>query len=400
MAKFGELMRGQYEKLLPFCETDKERRTVELCIEHGGTTKAAPYIGVNERTARKHLQLIRERAKTPRDLIGSLDEPVASPMAIKGTSTLYDAETGEAKIAWIKTDLDKQQQLEQLLETIDNAFSSYKPLKRIKAPKKVEKDKMVVLPLGDPHLGLYAWSEEAGEDFDCDIAERNLRQALAYLIDKAPPAEHCIILNLGDFFHGDNVGNTTTRGTDVDVDGRWGRVFDIGMVLMIDAVNLALSRFKKVTVRNNPGNHDRHTGQALSIAMKYIFKDNPRIEIAEPSNPYFIYEFGNNMLFSTHGDGLKPKQAQGFIANAYAEMWGRCEHRLALFGHYHHEDRKEDSGLIVEIFNTLASSDAWHHASGYRSKRNMKCIVLDREDGEIERYTFSLKRKSLCPKPS
>jgi hypothetical protein len=268
------------------------------------------------------------------------------------------------------------------------------------SPKKVDKDKMVVLPLGDPHLGMYAWCQEAGEDFDVDIAETNLRKALAYLIDKAPPAEHCVILNLGDFFHGDNSSNTTTRGTDVDVDGRWGRVFDIGMVLMIDAVNLALERFKKVTVRNNPGNHDKHTGQALSIAMKYIFKDNPRVEIAEPSNPFFIYQFGNNMLFSTHGDGLKPKQAQGFVSNAYPEMWGQTEHRLALFGHFHHEDRKEENGLIVEIFNTLASSDAWHHASGYRSKRNMKCIVLDREDGEIERYTFSLKRKSLCPTQS
>jgi hypothetical protein len=124
---FGELMRREYQKLLPFCQTETERQTVELCIQHGGTTKAAPYIGISDRSVRKRLQPIKERAKTPRDLIGNLDEPVASPMAIKGTSTLYDAETGEAKIAWIKTDLDKQQQLEQLLETVDNAFSSYKP---------------------------------------------------------------------------------------------------------------------------------------------------------------------------------------------------------------------------------------------------------------------------------
>jgi hypothetical protein len=251
--------------------------------------------------------------------------------------------------------------------------------------------------MGDPHIGMYAWVGETGEDFDCDIAEKNLRKAVAYLVDKAPPSETAIILNLGDFFHGDNTSNTTTRGTAVDIDSRWGRVYDIGMTLMIDCVNLALEKHKKVIVRNNPGNHDKHTGQALSVAMRHIFKNNPRVEIAEPSNPFFIYEFGNNLLFSTHGDGLKPKQAQGFISNAYAEMWGRTEHRLALFGHFHHEDRKEDAGLVVEIFNTLASSDAWHHASGYRSKRNMKCLVLDREDGEIERYTFSLKRKSLCP---
>jgi len=383
-----------YNSFLKYCENDKERELLEVAAKHG-QEDAAKHFGVSRKTIFNRLQVIRERATTPRDLVGNLDTPVPSPMAVKGTSTLYDAETGEAKISWIKTDVDKEQQLKQIIETTTKAVKAYKPLKRVKTPKGCNKEKLVIYPMGDPHIGMYAWSGETGEDFDCDIAERNLREAMRYLVSKTPDSEVAIILNLGDFFHTDNSGNTTTRGTNVDVDGRWSRVLEIGITLMIDCVNMALERHKKIIIKNNIGNHDQHTSQVLSICMRHAFKDNPRVEIAEPADKFFVYEFGKNLIFSTHGDGLKPKQAQGFVANAYSEIWGRTDHRYAYFGHFHHEQKIEENGLVTEIFNTLASSDAWHHASGYRSKRNMKAIVLDKIEGEVERYTFNLSRKML-----
>ncbi len=387
-----------YEQLLKYCATDRQREIIEACINEGSQSKASFKLGLGQRTLERTIQRVKMLAvqnQTPREMIGNLDSPIQSPLNIKGTSTLFDAQTGEAKITWIKTDLDKEAQLKQILESFEKSVENYKPLPKIKSPKGCLADKLVVYPMGDPHLGAYAWSQECGEDFDVDIAEKNLREAMRYLVDKTPNSETAIILNLGDFFHADSTNNTTTKGTRVDLDTRWSRVLEIGITLMIDCVNMALEKHKKVIVKNNTGNHDKHTSQVLSICMRHAFKNNDRVEIAEPANPYFVYEFGKNMIFSTHGDGLKPKQAQGFVANAYSEMWGRTEHRLALFGHFHHENRFEENGLLVEIFNTLASSDAWHHASGYRSKRNMKAIVLDCQEGEVERYTFNLSRKML-----
>ncbi len=119
--------------------------------------------------------------------------------------------------------------------------------------------------MGDPHIGMYSWHKETGEDFDCDIAERDLLGAMRYLVDKAPPSETAIILNLGDFFHSDSMNNTTTKGTRVDIDGRYSRVLRIGIELMISAVNMALEKHKKVVVRNNRGNHDSETSKVLSV---------------------------------------------------------------------------------------------------------------------------------------
>ena len=42
------------------------------------------------------------------------------------------------------------------------------------------------------------------------------------------------------------------------------------------------------------------------------------------------------------------------------------------------------------IGNTLAASDAWHHASGYRSQRQMQRLDLSREHGIFNRGIANL----------
>lgn len=381
-----------YSDLLPYCKNEEQQKKIEACIEHGSQAKAAKALGIGTRQVERAIAKIKLYAKTPSEIIGKSDEAVKAPFVIKGTSTLYDMQTGEAKIAWIKTNAQHEEQLDHILESFKSTLADYKPLPKIRQIGKTNKDLLAIYPMGDPHLGMYSWAQETGSDFDCDIAERNLIAAFDYLIERTPPAETAIILNLGDFFHSDSSGNTTTKGTAVDVDSRHGRVFRIGVAVMVEAINRALTKHKRVIVRNNRGNHDKDTSVALSVCLEYAFKDNKRVEFANPFSPYFFHEFGNNLIFSTHGDGLKPKQAQGFVSSAYSKEWGACEHRHAYFGHFHHEQRFEENGLLVEIFNTLAAQDAWHHTSGYKSKRNMKSIVLDRNQGEIERFTYNLSR--------
>jgi hypothetical protein len=391
-----ELAAGYYKSLLPFAESEQEKHLLEACIEFGSPDKAAPHVKMHGRTVRKHVAKVKARCEIPRKLVGTLDTAIPEPLALKGTSTLYDAETGQAKISWVKTDLDKEKQFKRIIGATVASLDKYKPLKKIKSPRRAAKDLLPIVPLGDPHVGMYAWKEEVGEDFDCDIAEKDLRNAVGYLMEKTPPSETCVILNLGDFFHSDNQSNRTARaGNALDVDTRWARVLQIGITLMIDCIEIGLKRHKKVIVKNNIGNHDDHTSQVLSICLQHVFKDNPRVEIANPSDPFFALEFGLNGVFSTHSHMAKPAKMQGIIANYYPEIWGRTQHRLALLGHWHHEKRIESDGLVTEICNTLASSDAWHHASGFRSKRNLKAIILEREEGEVERYTYNLPRSML-----
>ncbi|MEZ7846838.1 MAG: hypothetical protein QMB17_00295, partial [Polaromonas sp.] len=87
-----------------------------------------------------------------------------------------------------------------------------------------------------------------------------------------------------------------------------------------------------------------------------------------------------------HGDTIKGPALMGVMAADQAAMWGATLHRYWMVGHVHHSDRKEYPGGLVEYFRTLAAGDAWHHGQGYRSGRDMCCIVMHTNFGEIERH--------------
>ena len=73
-----------------------------------------------------------------------------------------------------------------------------------------------------------------------------------------------------------------------------------------------------------------------------------------------------------------------------AKDWGETEHRFIYHGHIHHSSISEHPGVLVESFRTLAAKDAWHSSSGYRSGRDMKCIIHHKEYGEISRHTCNV----------
>ncbi len=241
-----------YAQLEQFCETDQHREMLKLLKEGYSQAEVAKALGIGGSTLERRLNALKSNLQNPSKLVGNFEDPIKAPLVIKGISTFYDNASGEAIRTWVKTDVDKTRQLKMILESFEISIKGYKSLEKVKAPKRCSKDTLPIIPLGDPHIGMYSWAEETGEDFDCEIAERDLRAAMAYLIDKTPPSETCLILNLGDFFHSDNQSNRTARaGNALDVDTRWARVLQIGITLMVDCINLSLEKHKKVIVKNN-----------------------------------------------------------------------------------------------------------------------------------------------------
>ena len=86
-----------------------------------------------------------------------------------------------------------------------------------------------------------------------------------------------------------------------------------------------------------------------------------------------------------------PEEAlPGVMAADRAEMWGASKFRYWLTGHIHNQQIKEFAGCTVESFNTLAPNDAYAANGGWRSRQNMKAIILHKEFGEVARHT-------VCP---
>ena len=357
-------------------------------IESGSQTAVAKKHNINQCVVSQAITTMKRKAArfgySPEN-----DMTHAAPDThhVKGTSTLYKSD-GSVSLQWVKTDLRKQMIEEDISEAFKSAVEEYRGVgKAVPAPQQTRSEVLTVLPMGDPHIGMYAWSDEAGEAFDADIAERNLTEAVTKLVRLTPASETCIILNLGDFFHADNSSNQTARSSNpLDVDSRWGRVFKIGMQAMIQCIDEARRKHKHVIVKNLIGNHDDHTSQALAHALWAYFNKDKRVTVDTSPAKFWYYQFHNVLIGAGHGDTCKPDQLPGIMAADVPEKWGSTKHRYWYTGHIHSQNVKEYPGVIWESFKTLAAKDAWHASKGYRSGRDMYAIVHHKQYGEIERH--------------
>ncbi len=352
----------------------------------GNKTAAAKLLGWSRSRLRR---VLVKAAAYGRD--GSTPEPLPPGMRVKKTSTLYDAQTGEAKLVWVGAVAERNH--DDLMAAIEGAFDAYKGHSAIPPPPEyIDADLLALYPLADFHLGLYAWGEEAGEDWDVGKACDCLRRVMAELVATTPPAETAIILNLGDFFHADNMENRTTRsGHVLDVDTRYARVLRFGVQMMIEVVELALQRHQTVTLRNLRGNHDDHSSVALTAAMGAFFHNNPRVVIDDSPATHWSYRFGKTLLGATHGDTLKKPEAMAMmLAAGCAEDWGKTCFRYFHYGHIHQAAMKEVGGVLTECHRTLAARDAWTAGQGYLSGRAMSSIVYHRNHGEQSRRVCNI----------
>lgn len=310
---------------------------------------------------------------------------------LKGKSTLRDA-GGNIVMEWVKTCEDTERKFEMVKEAIQELTSEIEPIKPIKCVSKdFNGDLMTVIPMGDPHIGLLTWEEEVGEKFNLEIAVNDLFAASKHLIDQSPNSEKCIIINLGDFFHADNMdGKTARSGHVLDMACRTPEMIKVGMKLMRYIVEYAAKKFKAVEVINAIGNHDDVLAVALSAMLDNLYEGNKRVTIHSQATGRHYIRHGKVLIGVTHGHKTKDKDLPLLMATEKKEDWGQTSHRYFYRGHHHHDERIEYNGCMVEQFRTLAPSDAYSHGAGYLSGRDLKAIIMHREYGEVGRAICSI----------
>ena len=368
--------------------TETQAKYIDAVNKHRSMRAAARDLGVNFGTIYGAIRGVKKKAAifnySPEH---HMTRPIAPGLKLRGTSNLYKPGEAAPRLEWVKTSVDDDAREEILREFALSLANDIKPLPPIKPPNaSLDGDLLCVYPMGDPHFGMYAWWEEAGENFDLDIAERLTCGAIDRLVASAPPAKTALLLNLGDMFHADNQNNTSKSGHALDVDGRWPKVQQVGLRASIYCAKRLLERHERLILRINRGNHDGHSSYALSLMLSCYFSDEPRIEVDLSPAPVWYYRFGSVLIGSTHGDTVKGPDMVSVMAADRPAEWGETKHRHWYVGHVHHQEVKEYRGGTVEYFRTLAARDAWHAGQGYRAGRDMRLIVHHREFGEIERH--------------
>lgn len=386
------------EGLRNYCTTERQREILEARIKCTSNRKTAKELKIDSTTVDRALRRIKQNAArqgySPEH---DMNQTVPDGFLVKGTSTLYD-DQGKPKLQWVKSQIDRERQLEIYKEALEALCSDITPTSITPAPKHSKKDLLTVYPFGDPHIGVRTYFSETGEDYDLDKAEKLFTQAMDRAVFNAPASQEALIVNVGDYFHSDNAQNRTRKsGNPLDVCGSFSDRLMIGMRIMRNIIDRALQKHKKVTVINTIGNHDEHLSIALSVMLNAFYNNEKRVVIPVIEKFYQYFTFGKCLFGVTHGDQCKPGDLEGIMAADKPAEWGSSLHRYWLTGHIHHDVIKEFRGCKFESFRTLAPKDAWHTAAGYRSDRDLKTIVYHKDHGEVERYTCNITQFQTSP---
>lgn len=377
------------DKLIEYA-TPRQAEYIKAISEHGSVRKAAKALGIAKSTIDEAVHRARRSAARHGHAPGHFDSGTAPGYAM-GKVTVQRAADGSIERTWERQSPEQdewQRMLRQFVTDLCKEAKGRAP--KIKPPAFTNADLLTVYPIGDHHHGCYADHAETGDGYDASTSIHRLESAFDHLVAMAPPSETALMINLGDFYHGNDHTNLTEHGNQLDVDKRFGHTLHSGAMALVRCVLKLLAKHQHVIVWNVRGNHDRDAALALAMAMSFYFHNEPRVTVDIGLGLYKYHRFGKVLIGSHHGHGAKAQDLPLIMAEDRKEDWGVTDHRVWHCGHIHHLTRKDYVGVTVETHRTLAGTDAWHAGQGYRSKKDMNAIVYHRAHGEIQRTRFEM----------
>lgn len=331
-------------------------------------------------------QLVRQGFSPEHDW----NHQVPDGYTVKGVSTLYDKE-GNVAAQWVKSDVDRERQLELVRQAIREMTAAVEPLPAVLPPTHDTDDQLANLyVLTDFHLGMLSWGEESGDDYDLRIAEELAKRWFAAALNSAPNARVGILGQLGDFLHWDGLDAVTPSSHHVlDADTRFQKLTRVAIRLIRAIIEAMLQKHLYVHVICAEGNHDMASSIWLRELLTVLYENEPRISVDRNPDPYYCYSHGKTVLFFHHGHKVRPGQVDSVFVAKYKQQYGASAHAYAHLGHLHHAYLKESSLMVVEQHRTLAAKDAYASRGGWLSGRSAPVITYHKEFGEVARLTIN-----------
>ena len=309
---------------------------------------------------------------------------------IKGTSSLVD-EFGNTKLQWVKTDTDAERQVELMKAVIEGMKSEITPVAPVKAARAKRDDKLLNLyTVSDFHLGMLAWGDESGDDWDMKIAEDLFSRWFDAAFQKAPDAGTGVINLLGDLAHFDSlVAVTPASGNVLDADTRYQKLVRYMIRMVRRVVDMALVKHKNVRLLIVQGNHDESGMIWLAEMFATLYSNDSRVIVDTSPDVYKMVQHGKTTLFFHHGHKARFDAIEPVMIAKFRKAFGESVYSYAHVGHLHHQKIVESRNMIVEQHRTLAAKDAYASRGGWMSGRSANVITYSAEYGEVARLTIS-----------
>ena len=247
-----------------------------------------------------------------------------------------------------------------------------------------------LLVVADTHFGKYAWGKTTGgDDYDLDRAERlvgNAGRDLLAVGDFHKPTRRTVAF-LGDLFHYDTPGGTTTSGTPLERDGRLQKMISVGCDALLSIVEQSAETTPTDVVIVN-GNHDEVLTWTFQRILLERFRNSKAVSVKPDFTGRQYLTHGRNLLGFAHGHRAKRKLPQ-IMALESPQEWSRCPYREWHTGHYHSQAAEWQrpietlDGVIVRTAPALCPPDDWHSVNGFIGSRQACETFIYSPDGGL-----------------
>jgi len=250
---------------------------------------------------------------------------------------------------------------------------------------------LLVVDPADVHIGKLASSFEVGEDYNSQIAVKRVLDGVHGILNKSKGfnIDKIMFVIGNDILHIDTPKRMTTSGTPQDTDGMWYTNFLLAKQLYVDCIEL-LMQVAPVHVVFNPSNHDYTNGFFLADAISAWFRNSEDVTFDVSISHRKYYQYHNNLIGTTHGDGAKENDLPLLMANESPKEWSETKHKYIYIHHKHHKWSKDIMNVTLEGMRSPSEADSWHHRNGYQhSPRAIEGFIHHKIHGQVARITHT-----------
>lgn len=259
---------------------------------------------------------------------------------------------------------------------IEKMLAGYKPPKAPRTPARYRKtgDHVLLPSPYDVHVGKFAYGiETGGRNQDTRlIAERGAAGFTEVVEHYGRETFVESVVPFGnDWCHIDNMRGITPRGTQLEYDSRFSKVYDVAFDLAVLLVETLL-KLAPVKMLYVPGNHDPHTSYFILREMRALYARNKHVTFDLAPEAWKHHTFGVTTFSFHHGDTIKKPVALANAASVKNRDWSVARFREVHTGHLHTQETKivrlddtEIHGTRIRRLPSLSETDAWHAANNY-----------------------------------
>lgn len=300
---------------------------------------------------------------------------------------------------------DRDRAYKEMLEDVKKDYSpSKKQLSALNHVKILDDDdRNLFIPLFfDVHLGrIFLENFDSALGISIEQAKQNVHNALYGMINevKHKNIDKVLFIIGQDFLQFDNSLSypKTSKGTPLDADANYQNMIRTARILLYTIID-TLVQIAPITVLTIPGNHERLSMYLMAEILIAKYEDNPHITIDNSIHERKYFQYGYNLIGTTHGENTKNAILHQLMSVEVPNMWADTKYRFWYCGHFHHEKElrskspsniingQDYKGVYIDYIPTLAKIDSYESKHGYcGTMKGAKAMIHNYVHGRINK---------------